>query len=108
MKAEIAALLVLDQAEPSANSWASIEQTGGWDDLEKIDLTLGEALANAIIHGNLSYPGKSLRICVALYRDCELLIGIKDAGWGFDPSQLPNPVVGQNLHGDNAAHLAFR
>ncbi len=69
--------------------------------METIDLALREALANAIIHGNRSNPAKAVRICVALQQDCGLLIVVKDAGSGFDPSQLPNPVVGQNLFSEH-------
>ncbi len=75
-----------------------IEQRGcGGDDLDKIELALREALANAILHGNRNNPEKAVRICVALQEDCAMLIVVKDAGSGFDRSQLPNPVVGQNL-----------
>ncbi len=74
-----------------------IEQSHCWDDAESLDLVLREALANAIIHGNRSDPQKSVRICVALQADCRMLIVVKDAGSGFDPGELPNPVVGQSL-----------
>jgi serine/threonine-protein kinase RsbW len=64
---------------------------------EGIEFALREALANAIIHGNHSDPNKSVRICVGLQPDCGVLIIVKDAGSGFDPHQLPNPVNGQNI-----------
>jgi|SRR6516225_8839010 serine/threonine-protein kinase RsbW len=83
--------------ETVAKVMAVIERTGCWDDIENIDLALREALANAIIHGSVSDPAKSARICVALHKDCDMLIVVKDAGSGFDPSQLPNPVMGQSL-----------
>ncbi len=67
------------------------------EDLDKIDLALREALANAILHGNRASPTRAVRVCVALQDDCGMLIVVKDAGSGFDPSQLPSPVVGQNL-----------
>lgn len=67
------------------------------DEIERIDLALREALVNAIIHGNRSDPNKSVRICVALLPDNGVIIMVKDSGSGFDPSQLPNPLVGQNL-----------
>lgn len=78
-----------------------IEQSHCWDDAESLDLVLREALANAIIHGNRSDPRKSVRICVALQADCRMLIVVKDAGSGFDPGELPNPVVGQSLFADH-------
>lgn len=74
-----------------------IEKTGCWNDLENIDLVVHEALANAIIHGNLNNPDKAVRVCVGVQEDCGMLIVVKDVGSGFDPSQLPNPVLGQNL-----------
>lgn len=67
------------------------------DELGNIDLALREALVNAIIHGNHSDPRKAVRICVALQADRGVLIVVKDSGSGFDPSQVPNPVIGQNL-----------
>jgi serine/threonine-protein kinase RsbW len=80
---------------------ALLEQSHCWDDRENIELALREALANAIIHGNSSDPSKAVRVCVALEQNCNLLITVKDAGSGFDLSQLPNPVVGQNLLSDH-------
>jgi serine/threonine-protein kinase RsbW len=67
------------------------------DELGRIDLALREALVNAIIHGNHSDPKKAVRICVALQSDRGVLIVVKDSGSGFDPNQVPNPVIGQNL-----------
>jgi serine/threonine-protein kinase RsbW len=78
-----------------------IKQSHCCDDMQEIDLALREALANAIIHGNRSNPEKAVRICVAVHQDCGILIIVKDAGLGFEPSQLPNPVVGQNLLADH-------
>ncbi len=78
-----------------------IEQSHCWDDAESLDLVLREALANAIVHGNRSDPQKSVRICVAVQADCRMLIVVKDAGSGFDPSGLPNPVVGQSIFADH-------
>jgi serine/threonine-protein kinase RsbW len=74
-----------------------LEDRHCWEDLENVDLALREALVNAIIHGNKSNPTKAVRVCVALAEDCSMLIVVKDAGSGFDPNQLPNPVMGENL-----------
>src|SRR6266705_436732 len=68
-----------------------IKQSRCCDDTQSIDLALREALANAIVHGNRSNPEKAVRICVAVQQDCGILIIVKDAGLGFEPSQLPNP-----------------
>jgi len=74
-----------------------IEGRHCWDEVGDLDLVLREALVNAIVHGSESNPAKSVRICVALAEDCSTLIVVKDAGSGFDPNQLPNPVMGENL-----------
>jgi|SRR5579859_1898876 len=67
------------------------------DEIGDIDIALREALVNSIIHGNRSDPKEAVRICVALQPDRGVIIVVKDSGPGFDPSQIPNPVVGQNL-----------
>jgi serine/threonine-protein kinase RsbW len=72
-----------------------------WEDVENIDLVLREALVNAILHGNKSDRTKAVRVCVALAEDSSMLIVVKDAGSGFDPSSLPNPVMGQNLFSEH-------
>ena len=74
-----------------------IEDRHCWSDVENIDLALREALANAIIHGSKRDLTKGVRVCVALADDCSALIVVKDAGSGFDPKELPNPVMGENL-----------
>ncbi len=67
------------------------------DEIGGVDLALREALVNAIIHGNRSDPHKAVRICVALQPDKGVMIVVKDSGAGFDPSQVPSPVIGKNL-----------
>lgn len=74
-----------------------IHKTNCADGLEDVDLALQEALANAIIYGNRKNPEKAVRVCVAVQEDCGMLIVVKDAGSGFDPSRVPSPLVGQNL-----------
>jgi serine/threonine-protein kinase RsbW len=99
-------VIQLDEVFPSAVSvidtvidkiMGLIGQSHCWDDTENLNLVLREAVANAIVHGNHSDSQKSVRICVALQTDCRMLIVVKDAGSGFDPRELPNPVVGQSL-----------
>lgn len=93
--------LKLDQVVPSdigmleevvGKVIALIALHGCSEDLDKVELALHEALANAIVHGNRSDPNKSVRVCVAVGEDCGLLIVVKDAGNGFDPATLPNPL----------------
>ena len=76
-----------------------VKMTGCGDDIGKIYLSLREALANAIQHGSRNDPEKSVRVCVAVQDDCGILIVVKDAGSGFDPAEVRNPLVGQDLLG---------
>ncbi len=74
---------------------AMIKCAGCFDDMDSIDLAIREALTNAIIHGNKCDKSKVVHICVELCRARELHIVIKDAGHGFDPVRLPNPLAPQ-------------
>ncbi len=74
-----------------------IESQTQRDDLDRVELALDEALANAIIHGNQSDPSKAVRIGVALKEDGGLLIIVKDVGPGFDVARIPEPTTEENL-----------
>jgi serine/threonine-protein kinase RsbW len=63
----------------------------------EVEVALIEALANAVQHGCKNDPSKLVEVCVACDDSRGLLIVIRDPGPGFDPSSIPNPVVGQNL-----------
>jgi serine/threonine-protein kinase RsbW len=63
----------------------------------EIELALREALANAIEHGSGHDPSKEIQCCVACDHTRGMLIVVRDPGPGFDPAQIPSPVVGTNL-----------
>ena len=63
----------------------------------EIELALTEALANAVEHGCAGDPRKKAQVCVGCDPDRGLLIVVRDPGPGFDPSQVPSPVEGQQL-----------
>jgi serine/threonine-protein kinase RsbW len=63
----------------------------------EVEVALIEALANAVQHGCKNDPAKMIEVCVGCDESRGLLIVIRDPGPGFDPSSIPNPVVGQNL-----------
>ena len=65
--------------------------------IEDIGLVVGEALANAMIHGNRCDPEKTVHVAVAVNEHGDLLVSVKDTGSGFDPSRLPNPTAPENL-----------
>jgi serine/threonine-protein kinase RsbW len=64
----------------------------------EIELSLREALANAICHGCGSDPTKKVQCTVMCDRERGMLIVIRDPGKGFDPTSIPNPVAGQNIY----------
>ncbi len=63
----------------------------------EVEVALIEALANAVQHGCKNDPSKLVEVCVACDDSRGLLIVIRDPGPGFNPSSIPNPVLGQNL-----------
>jgi len=63
----------------------------------EIELALREALANAIEHGSGHDPSKEIQCCVACDHTRGMLIVVRDPGPGFDPAQIPSPILGLNL-----------
>ncbi len=55
-----------------------------------------EATNNAIIHGNNSDPGKTVKIEMLMEKK-ELKVHIEDQGNGFDYSTVPDPTAPENL-----------
>ena len=64
---------------------------------DDVHLALHEALANAVRHGCKNDPEKTIQCVVACDEDRGMLLIVRDPGEGFDPTQIPSPVVGQNL-----------
>lgn len=65
--------------------------------LERIELALREALANAIIHGNKQDPRKKVVVQCYCQPDRGMLLVIEDEGPGFDPRQIPDPTQAECL-----------
>src|SRR5947209_7820675 len=61
-----------------------------------VRLALGEALVNAIKHGNRGDPAKSVRVSYCI-KSGELVAEIEDQGTGFNPSNVPSPVAPENV-----------
>lgn len=61
-----------------------------------IRLALEEAFVNAVKHGNKMDPGKRLRIKYHI-TDQRADITIEDEGRGFNPAEIPDPTVDENL-----------
>ena len=64
----------------------------------EIELALREALANAIEHGCAGDCTKRISVCVACSESSGVLLVVRDPGSGFDPSNVPSPVVGSNIY----------
>jgi anti-sigma regulatory factor (Ser/Thr protein kinase) len=71
----------------------------GWNEEEiiKVDLALQEALANGIRHGARNDPSKVVQCVVNTDAAGDLVIVVRDPGAGFDPSQVPSPLEGDNI-----------
>lgn len=66
----------------------------------EIELAVQEAIANAVVHGCQEDPGRSVQVSVACDAERGMLIMVKDPGSGFDPQNIPSPLVGENLYAD--------
>lgn len=70
---------------------------------EHVELSLREALVNAILHGNRADPAK--KVMVACFCECEanggLLLVVRDEGAGFDPSDVPDPTQAQSIDSEH-------
>jgi anti-sigma regulatory factor (Ser/Thr protein kinase) len=61
------------------------------DDCFALDLALGEALANAVMHGrSVTAPNMSADVCLRLWQfHGNLILEVRDYGPGFDPPPPP-------------------
>lgn len=66
-----------------------------------IEVAINEALANAVQHGCENDPAKEVEILVECDPSSGMLIVVKDPGCGFDPADIPNPIVGEQLYADH-------
>jgi serine/threonine-protein kinase RsbW len=76
-------------AKLSENGWGE-DQTFG------VHLAVEEALMNAIKHGNQRDPDKQVSVEYGL-NEKVLRISVEDEGDGFDPRDVPDPTLDENL-----------
>ena len=61
-----------------------------------VEIVLGEALANAIIHGNHEDRRKHVHVTCRCKPD-EVSIAVKDEGEGFDINNVQDPTAAENI-----------
>jgi serine/threonine-protein kinase RsbW len=70
-----------------------IKKLGDVDEDEgDIQIALGEALANAVIHGNRENLHKCVYVTCRLSMDGVLLLTVRDEGGGFDSHAIADPT----------------
>jgi serine/threonine-protein kinase RsbW len=62
-----------------------------------VEISLREAVANAVIHGNHENPQKRVYVTCHCSTVGEVSLTIRDEGQGFDPFALPDPTDQRNI-----------
>ncbi|MGO9482725.1 MAG: ATP-binding protein [Candidatus Kryptoniota bacterium] len=65
-------------------------------DKHNLLVSASEAVNNAMVHGNKNDPAKKVLLDVD-YRDKEVTLVVEDEGGGFNPKDLPDPLLPENL-----------
>jgi serine/threonine-protein kinase RsbW len=68
---------------------------------DAIELSLQEALANAVIHGAKEDPNKVVECMVGRDHERGILIVVRDPGAGFNPGAIPGCTVGENVYSNH-------
>ena len=68
---------------------------------DAIELSLQEALANAVVHGAHEDPSKVVECLVACDEDRGIIVIVRDPGEGFDPQAIPSCTVGENVYSNH-------
>ena len=68
---------------------------------DAIELSLQEALANAVIHGAKEDPTKTVECVVSSDDERGILIVVRDPGTGFSPEAIPGCTVGENVYSNH-------
>jgi serine/threonine-protein kinase RsbW len=63
----------------------------------EVEVSLREALANAVVHGNHEDPDKHVYVVCRCTPDGEVSIVVSDEGEGFNCTELPNPTAAEHL-----------
>jgi len=60
-----------------------------------------EAINNAVNHGNIKNPSKSVKIKLEIIDNQSLEISVQDQGEGFEEKKIPDPTLPENLYKDS-------
>jgi serine/threonine-protein kinase RsbW len=66
-----------------------------------VEISLREALANAVLHGCKNDRSKKINCIVECGLNREVRIIVTDPGDGFDPESIADPLHTDNLHADH-------
>ncbi len=64
--------------------------------INAVGMAVSEAVSNSIIHGNKSDPKKKVTIKITKNKN-DIEISLKDEGEGFNPNNIPDPTLPENL-----------
>jgi len=67
----------------------------------EIEVAVNEALANAVKHGCGHDASKEVTITVECDPAKGMLIIVRDPGTGFEPEDVPSPIVGERIYSDH-------
>jgi serine/threonine-protein kinase RsbW len=68
---------------------------------DAVELSLQEALANAVIHGAKEDPTKTVECLVSRDEERGILIIVRDPGTGFTPEAIPGCTLGENVYSNH-------
>lgn len=71
-----------------------------------VDMAVREAVTNAVLHGNRRDESKQVEVSFA-DSSGELVVTVRDQGWGFDPASIKDPTVAENLLNTSGRGILF-
>ncbi len=85
----------VDAAELCAKGLA---REGGFSEeqIDRLGMAVREAVTNAVTHGNVYSADKRVHFSVEV-NEGRLVVSVKDEGAGFDPSEVPDPTLVENI-----------
>jgi serine/threonine-protein kinase RsbW len=87
---------------------AVVRKMNGVDGKEDaIELSLQEALANAVIHGAKEDHTKTVECLVSTDQERGILIVVRDPGVGFEPEGIASCTVGENVYSNHGRGISL-